>query len=200
MSEDRIKELKEVGLKEEELRKLTPRQAADVLVKKKVLTEVKEAELKETKKIKGIIVRRSGGLTEEGIIEEEIRGGKKFSIIKKPKKRFIDIEKRRTREEKDATLAHELVHLIHPRWNENRVIQESNKFFRRDPFDDIIGFGTTPKQQPKLQLGEIPFFSRQIKKGGVVSRFIFPKSFTNRGFRVQPRKKFTPGKIRMRFL
>ncbi len=77
---------------------------------------------------------------------------------------------------------------------------EAETFFRRDPFDDIIGFTIPIKKQKKLQLGKRPFFSRQIKKKGVVSRFIFPKSFTNRGFRVQPRKKFKPGRIRMRFL
>ena len=80
MVEERVKELKEVGIKEEEIRKFTPRQAAQILIEKKALTEVKEKEIRDTKRVKGVLLRRAGGFTEEGIISEEIKNEK---IIKK---------------------------------------------------------------------------------------------------------------------
>ena len=171
---DKVRELKEVDIKEEELRKLTPRQAAQLLVEKKVLTEVQEKELV----VRGG-VKRFGELIGRGTITTNIRTGE---IVKKiTKKRFLEVEIRESREERDSTIAHELIHLLHPNWEEKRVEKEEVNFFRRDPFDDIIGFRTTPKQQPFLQLGEKPFFIRQIKKKGVVSRFRFPMTFTNKG-------------------
>ena len=192
MSEERIKELKEVGIKEPELRKLTPRQAAQLLVEKKVITEVQEKELE----VRGG-EKRFGEVI---ILEDIVRKIKTKRIVRKiPKKIFIEIESREERRERDVTLAHELIHRLHPNWNERRVENEEETFFRRDPFDDIVGFVPPIRTQPKLQLAKRPFFSRQLKKGGVVSRFLIQKPKQN-SFKMFQRKKFRPGKIRMRFL
>ena len=203
--------LKKLKLKKEsEIRKLTARQFAQKLIETKVIKKVEERELElelpQFKKELSLgrlvseerqerIPAEEGRLIPSGLVF--LPGSKKTRFVKK---QFIEIEKEFPRKERDATLAHELVHVLHPRWNEKRVEKEERTFFRRDPFDDIIGFRPPSKAQPFLQLGERPFLNIPTRKDGPISRFRFPKSFTNRGFRVQPRKKFKPGRIRMRFL
>ena len=102
---------------------------------------------------------------------------------------------------------------MHPNWSEGRVEKEESTFFRRDPFNDIVGFRFPSKDQPFLQLGERKFVSIPIQKRGLVSKFRFPLSITNKGFRIQSRKKIQRkptlnifarvrenNKIKMRFL
>ncbi len=206
--EEALKKLK--LQKEAEIRKLTARQFAQKLIQTKVIGKVEERELElELPKFKKElslgrfvseerqerIPAEEGRLIPSGLIFRP--GSKKTRFVKK---QFIEIEREFPRKERDVTLAHELVHLLHPNWSEKRVEKEDTTFFRRDPFDDIIGFRPPSKAQPFLQLGERPFLNIPTRKKGVIQRFTFPKSFTNRGFRVQPRKKFRPGKVRMRFL
>ncbi len=187
---NKIREIKEVGLKEEELKKLTPRQVAQVFVKKRVLTSIEEREFPPKFIVKGgKKFELTAELLEEGDIEEDIVRGKVISTKKIPLKRVIEIERKFPREERDISLAHELIHVIHPNWSEQRVQQEEGNFFRRDPFDDTIAFTIGPKKQKTFQLGERPFLSFPTRKGGPVSKFRFPKAVTNKGFRIQSKQR-----------
>ena len=205
LDEDEIKDKKELeeGLKrlrlqkESDIRKLTARQFAQKLIEEKVIEKVEERELDfpEFKKEfrEGRLVSEERGEripAEEGFFFSSglflLPGSKRPVLFKKP---FIQIEQEFPRKERDVTLAHELLHALHPTWNEDRVEKEQSSFFRRDPFDDIVGFRPPSRAQPFLQLGERPFISVQTKKKGLISKFRFPKTLTNKGFRVQPRQK-----------
>ena len=233
LDEDEIKDKKDLeeGLKklklqkESDIRKLTARQFAQKLIEEKVIEKVEERELefpqfKKQFKLGRLVSEERGESVpaEEGFFFSSglffIPGSKKTRLIKKP---FIQIEQEFPRKERDVTLAHELIHVLHPNWSESRTEKEQSSFFRRDPFDDIVGFRPPTRAQPFLQLGERPFISVQTEKKGLISKFRFPKTLTNKGFRVQPRQKqpqrsmFTmfikqkvrtipKGKKRMRFL
>ncbi len=140
-----------------DLKSFTPRQFAKVMMEEKLLDEVIEQPVIR----KDFTRRRESGFAE---FITDLDGNATNSSI--------TIESRVPRKDRDVALAHEMIHILNPSFSEKKVLSLQDKTFRRDPYDDVIGFRIPHQQQSIVQL------SPQIKLRAEVKR----KSFGN--FRV----------------
>ncbi len=150
----KIREITELDLKETEIRKLTPKQFAELLIKEKVISKVIERPF--LRRVKGI---EKGEIRFSSLVEDIIEAkGKKERVVE----RFIEIEKRLPRHKKEVSLAHELIHIRHPEWSEARVLAEEGTFFGKKPKTIVREFPILLKK--KIDLKEQQELIRRLSK------------------------------------